>query len=277
MDNFDSSETTPDSKQQNDTPQEPEVELSHSDKMIGIFTEPGKTFESIAQHPAKTIDWFLPFLLLLVITAICHFVLMNNPEIKYSVTQKAIAQAQKRLDAEVKAGHITQEQANEQIDRIQQFMGGSSFQLIISIVGIFVGGFIIFFIMAGIYYLFARFALRGEGNYVSVLVPYGLVSYITIIQIVIATILAFLLNRYFLDISLASILDSDKSTIMGFILDKLNVINIWMFIVFGIGLAKMFKSKNTAKYVITVLCIWIFGTLILFYIGKAVPFLNFGR
>jgi len=276
MDNFDSSGTTPDSQQPNDIPQEPEEELSHSDKMIGIFTEPGKTFESIANHPAKTIDWFLPFLLLLVVTAICHFVLMNNPEIKYSVTEKAIAQAQKRLDAEVKAGRITQEQANQQADRIREFMGGGSFQLIISIVGIFVGGFIIFFILAGIYFLFARFVLKGDGNYVSVLVPYGLVSYIAIIQIVIATILAFLFNRYFLDVGLASILDSDKSTILGFILDKINVINIWMFIVFGIGLAKMFKSKKTSKYVIMVLCLWIFGSLILFYVGKAVPFLRFG-
>ncbi len=276
MDNFDSSSTTPDSQPNEDIPQEPEEELSHSDKLVGIFTEPGKTFENIAQHPVKTIDWLLPILLALIITAICHFVLMNNAEIRYSITEKAMAKVEQRLNAEVKAGRITQDQANEQMDRMRKFMGGGSIQMVIAMVGIFVGGFILFFILAGIYFLFARFVLKGEGNYLSVLVPYGLVSYIAIIGVVIATILAFLMNRYFLDISLASILDSDKSTFIGFILDKLNIISIWVFVVFGIGLAKMFKSKNTTKYVVTVLCIWFFGSLILFFIGKAVPFLRFG-
>ena len=276
MDNFDSSSTTPDSQPQGEIPQEPEEELSHSDKMVGIFTEPGKTFENIAQHPTKTIDWLLPILLALIVTAICHFVLMNNAEIRYTLTEKAMAKVEKRLNAEVKAGRISQDQANEQMDRVRKFMGGGSLQLVISMVGIFVGGFIVFFILAGIYFLFARFLLKGEGNYLSVLVPSGLVSYIAIIGVVIATILAFLMNRYFLDISLASILDSDKTTFLGFILDKINVISIWVYIVLGIGLAKMFKSKNTTKYVVTVLCIWFFGTLILFFISKAVPFLHFG-
>ncbi len=276
MDNFDTSESKPDSEQFNDSQQEPEEELSHSDKLIGIFTEPGKTFENISQHPFKTIDWLLPFFLLLLVTAICHFVLMNNPEIRYSITEKAISKVEQRLNAEVKAGRISQDQANQQLDRMRQFMGGGSLQLVISIVTIFIGGFIVFFILAGIYFLFARFALKGEGNYVSVLVPYGLVSYIAIIGVVIGTILAFLMNRYFLDVSLASILDSDKSTFLGFILDKINVITIWVFVIFGIGLAKTFKSKSSTKYVITVLCIWFFGSLLFYFIGQAVPFLRFG-
>lgn len=274
MDNFDNSDSASTGSSEVEDVQQ-EEELSHSDKLVGIFTEPGKTFENIAQHPYKTVDWFLPFFLLLLITAICHFILMNNPAIKYSVNEKAISKVEKRLDAEVKAGHITQDQANQQISRMRQFMGGS-LQTIIAIAGIFIGGFIVFFILAGIYFLLVKFILKGDGNYMSILIPYGLTSYIAILGIVIATILAFVMNRYFLDISLASILNSDKTTFIGFILDKLNIITIWVMVVLGIGFSKTFKSKSSGKYIILVLCLWFFGSLIFYFLGHAFPFLQFG-
>ncbi|HEX9741018.1 MAG TPA: hypothetical protein VGA29_09590, partial [Ignavibacteriaceae bacterium] len=50
-------------------PAQPE-ELSHTDKMTGIFTEPSATFERIAKFTVKTVDWFLPMLILFLIVAI---------------------------------------------------------------------------------------------------------------------------------------------------------------------------------------------------------------
>ena len=36
-----------------------EDELSHTDKLAGLFTEPSSTFQSIAKFPPKVIDWLL--------------------------------------------------------------------------------------------------------------------------------------------------------------------------------------------------------------------------
>jgi len=131
--------------------------------------------------------------------------------------------------------------------------------------------------MSGIYFLFVKFALQGEGSYNSVLVASGLSCYIAIINMIIATILSFALSRMMQDASVASFLDSDRSTIVGFILAKLDVFAIWGYIVLSIGLAKLFKSSNTAKYYITTFGIWILGGLLFFFLAKAVPFLsNFG-
>ncbi|HSP88840.1 MAG TPA: hypothetical protein VLN45_11945, partial [Ignavibacteriaceae bacterium] len=60
-----------DNSEQNSTsPVQPEEELSHTDKMIGIFSEPSATYEKIARFPVRTIDWLMPFLLLLFIISV---------------------------------------------------------------------------------------------------------------------------------------------------------------------------------------------------------------
>ena len=125
-------------------------------------------------------------------------------------------------------------------------MGGIA--LVIQTVGILIAVFVIFFIIAGIYFLLAKFALKGEGSYSSTLVASGLSAYIGILGVIIVTIVALLMGKYLMDPSAASFMGSDKSTIVGWIYAKLDIFAIWSYIVFAIGLAKMFKSSSTQKY-----------------------------
>ncbi|MHB8579063.1 MAG: YIP1 family protein [Ignavibacteriaceae bacterium] len=274
MDNF---EQSGDQSSQNIESND-ETELSHSDKMIGIFTEPGKTYESISKYPVKTIDWFLPFALLLLVVTITQFLIMSNKEIHFQIVDKQMTKMQQNFNKLVSEGKMTQEQADKQISTIQDRMTNfGPLQMVLTVVGIFIGGFIVFFIMCGIYYLFAKFILKGDGNYSSVLVASGLTSYIVIIQVIIAAILAFAFGRLFGDTSVAAFLDSDKTTFAGFIFSKLDVFSIWIYIVLSIGLAKMFKSKQTIPYFVVVFGIWIIGGLLFFLIAKAVPILSMFR
>ena len=57
------------------TPESEEMELNHSDKMIGVITEPTSTFSKIAKFPPKTMDWFLPMLKVLVGSEITPIIL----------------------------------------------------------------------------------------------------------------------------------------------------------------------------------------------------------
>lgn len=272
MDDF--SETT--SSTQQSEGQQIEEELSHSDKMIGIFTEPSKTYESIAKFPARTIDWFLPVFLTFLIVVITQIAINSNKGLHSQIVDKQIARVQKNLDKAVADGKITQDQANTQLntmqDRMENFGG---IQIAFIVLGVFIGGFIVFFIMSGIYYLFVKFLLKGEGNYNTILVASGMTFYIAIIQIIIATIFTFILGRFVADTSIGSFMDSDKTTFIGFILSKLDIFSIWIYIVLSIGFAKMFKSLSTGKYYLTVFGIWLIGGLVLFLISKAVPFLAY--
>ena len=250
-------------------------ELSFSDKMIGIFSEPGKTYESISNHPLRTIDWLLPFFILLFIVSATQFLLMSNKELHSVIVEKQMTKIQNNFDKMVKEGKMTQDDADKQISTIQDRMDNfGPLQMVFTVVGIFIGGFIIFFILAGIYFLFIKFVLKGDGNYTSVLIASSMTSYIVIIQVILAAIFAFMIGRPFQDTSIASFLDSDRSTYLGFFLSKLDIISIWAYAVLAIGLSKMFKSKNAFAYYITIFGIWLIGGFILFFIAKSIPIFN---
>jgi hypothetical protein len=253
-----------------------EEELSHSDKMIGVFSEPTATFEKTAKFPPKVIDWFLPILLLAVLVSVQQILYHSNPDIAFQLKQKQMDAIEKRLDAQVENGTITKDQANQQRDMIESRMDQmGSITLVFQTIGILIAIFVFFFIMAGIYFLLAKFALKGEGSYSSVMVASGLSAYIGALGIIIITIIALLMGKLLMDSSVASFLGSDKATLIGWIYAKLDIFTIWSSIVFAIGLAKMFKSSSTQKYYMLVFGVWIIGGLILFFLAKAIPFLRF--
>lgn len=92
-----------------------EEELSHTDKMIGVITAPIETFENIAKYPPKTIDWFLPVVILCIVIALTQFLVMTNPEIALQAKQKQMEAIQKNFDEMVAKKQMTQQQADEQI------------------------------------------------------------------------------------------------------------------------------------------------------------------
>jgi len=270
MDNLTDSSTNPPVDTQ------AEEELSHSDKFIGVFTEPVSTFEKIAKFPLKTVDWLLPAFLLFLVICLTQVVLNSNKAIHSQIVDKQMTKVQQNLDEAVASGKMTAEQRNQQLDTIQDRMENyGALQIIFTFVGVFIGGFIMFFIINGIYFLFVKFVLKGDGAYNGVLVASGMTFYIGMLNVILATILSFGFGRMFQDTSIASFLDSDRSTIAGFIFAKLDVVAIWGYAVLSIGLAKLFKSSDTVKYYITIFGIWILGSLLMFFIAKAVPFLRY--
>jgi hypothetical protein len=254
-----------------------EEELNHTDKMMGVISEPAATYEKISHFPPKTIDWFLPMIILVAIVAITQLIVLSNPEIYFQTKQKQIAKMRDTFQQMVDKKQMTQQQADEQMDKIQERMDQSRGVTgkIIQVVSIIVMGFIFFFISSGVYFLLARFALKGEGSYVSAMVANGMTAYISVIGVIIAAILSLLLGRLLSDVSIASLANLDKSSFGGFLLGKIDIINLWALVVFSIGLAKMFKSSSVGKYYGIVFGVWIIWSLIIFGISKAVPFLGF--
>jgi len=247
-------------------------ELNHTDKMIGIFTEPSNTFEHISKFPPRTKDWVIPLLLFFLIIALIRIIAMTNPEVYFEAKKQQVDRIEKMVDQ----GVMSRKDADEAIDNIDkqmEFMHGPV-GWIISIVSILIFGFIIFFIITGIYFLLIKFVLKGEGGYSSALVASGLTAYIGIIEVIIAGICTMVFGKMVMDTSLAALLGSDKETIAGFFFAKIDPIAVWAYFVTAIGFAKMFKSESTAKYYALVFGVWIIGGLILFFAAKAVPFLG---
>ena len=121
-------------------------ELSHTDKLTGVFTEPSVTFAEVAKYPPKTMDWLLPIFLLLVITSITMGLVMTNPAIKAQTKDKARADMEKSLSEKVSKGTITQSQASDQMEQGEKTLEyiGSPIGLVLQSVSILFIGFIIF-------------------------------------------------------------------------------------------------------------------------------------
>ena len=247
-------------------------ELSHSDKMIGVFTEPAKTFYTTSKFPPRNKDWVIPVLIFFIVVALIRSIAMTNKEVYFEAKKQGID----RIEKMVESGTLTREQGDEAINAIDQqmeFMQGP-IGWVITIATTLIFGFIVFFIIVGIYYLFIKFVLKGEGTFASALVANGLTSYISILQIIIGGILTMLFGKMIMDTSLASLMGSDKTTLTGWLLAKVDPISIWGYIILAIGFAKMFKSESTGKYYALVIGLWLIGGFILFQLAQAVPFLQ---
>lgn len=252
------------------TPQQ--EELSHSDKMIGVFTEPSNTFETIARFPVRSIDWVLPVVILFILIGVMRSIAMLNEEVALQTRQAQI----EMFDKMVSEGKMTQDQADQAIEGIEkqmEFMRGP-LGWVINVVSTLIFGFIFFFIIAGIYFLFVKFLLKGEGTYQHVLVANGLTAYISMIQVLIGGILTFALGKIVMDTSVANFLDLEKGSLVKFFVSKVDPISIWAYSVLAIGLAKLNRAQSSTPYFILVFTLWILGGLLFFFLGKVFPFLS---
>ena len=246
-----------------------EFELNHSDKLVGIFTEPCKTFSSISKFPLKVKDWIVPLLFFIVVLVISSVLMMSNPIIKNHVVQKQNETIQKMVDD----GILTQQQADAQMSGAEMFMEGPLF-IVIQAVSISITMFIMFFIVTGFYFLFAKYVLKGEGSFKGVMVSYSLPLYISIIQSIFVVILAFVFDRIVGGINANAFLDISTQEFGGFMLSKIDPFSIWFYSVFAIGLAKLFNSGNVKKFFYMVFGVWIGTNIILFFIASGSPFLQ---
>jgi hypothetical protein len=256
----------------NMSPVEPEeeAELSHTDKLVGIFSEPGNTFTKMAKSGAKTSDWLIPLVILLAVSILSSIVMFTNPDIKLKMQQEN----EKRIQEMVDKGTLTQEQADQQIEMSGKFMSGP-FMIITTSISIVVMGFIFFFVIVGAFFLFVKFVLKGDGTFKDAMTAYGLPYYISIIQAIVMVILSLVMGKVFQSTSVAAFMDIPKDNFLHFILSKLDILSIWFYAVISIGFAKMFKSADVKKYYALIFGLWIGVGLIFFFLAKAVPFLEF--
>ncbi|MCK5088088.1 MAG: hypothetical protein KAQ90_11235 [Melioribacteraceae bacterium] len=255
--------------------EEEEYELSHTDKLVGIFTEPGTMFTKVAQFPAKALDWVIPVILFIIVVSLSTIIMQSNPQIKYSMMEKQITMIEEQFDEAVSSGQMTQEQADQQLEMIRERMeGGGAAMLIPQIIGIVIVTFLIFFVVSGVYLLFAKFVLKGDGSYSYAMIGYGLPFYIATLQVIIMVILAMILNKFLSDTSVGTFIDADKQEFVGFLLSKLDIFSIWFYAIVSIAYAKLFKSESTGKYFVMIFGLWIGFSIIFFFLAKAVPFLK---
>jgi hypothetical protein len=237
-----------------------ESDLNHSDKAVGVITEPAVIFSEMSKYPPKVIDWLLPFSLFLTLVILSQVIQYSNPEIAYDAKQQQITAMEKRFDEEVKAGRMSREEA----ERITENVSKMDFT-VLRLIGTFFSILIFFFLIAAIYFLFGRFVFKGEGGYSSALVSSGLPMYIGIIEVLVYTIAALVIGKGMANASVGSFMGILPNTPFGILMWLLNPFAIWSFIVVGIGLGKMFR-RNVTPFIILTITLYILSILLIYAI-----------
>ena len=99
-----------------------DTELSHTDKMVGVFAEPSVMYEKTSKFPPRTIDWVIPLIVMIIFSIISSYIILSNPEIAYNIKHEQLAKMEKSFQEMVNKGQMTQEQADEQMSKIEERM-----------------------------------------------------------------------------------------------------------------------------------------------------------
>ncbi|MFC2084514.1 hypothetical protein ACFLS9_05610 [Bacteroidota bacterium] len=249
--------------------------LTLSDKLAGVFTEPNALFLKISDQKSSSANWLIPIITLIVISVLSNYLLMSNPIIKDQVIGKQMAVIEENFEKAVESGQITQAVADQQL---AQFRASLEEQIdsgiLINAAVVVIITFLLFFIVAGVFYGISKILFNGQGSYSTALTAYGLPYYILILQVLAILIYALATDTFLTGINLAVFMDADKKDFPGFLLSKIDPFSIWFYFVVGIGLARMFKSTTVWKYITGVFSLWFGFSLIFFFVAKEVPLLQ---
>lgn len=253
---------------QSEKPTDEMEELSHTDKIVGVISEPSNLFSKLSFQNPKVTDWLLPLLAMMSVSIIATFLYMSNPEIKLEMQQQQRVAMQEQFDKMVESGQISREQADEQMEKTSEMMGSSGMMQIFSSIGIIVVMFIWFFIFTTVGFLVAKYVFKGDGSYTQAMTALGLPFYISVLQSIVLIILGLLMGKMLTGLNPASLTGMDVKSLPGFLLSRIDVFSIWFYVVVGIAFAKMFKSDNIKKYIFGSVGIWLIFMFIIFGLGQ---------
>lgn len=249
--------------------------LSVTDKIIGVISEPVTFYKRFSNLKPKASNWLVPLLLLIVIASVTNYLMMNNPIIKNQAVDKQMSIIEKALEDAVASGQIPQATADAQLEqyrvRIEEQIESGT---LISVASLLVITFVMFFIVSAVLFLIARLLLKGEGDYSKTMSAYGTAYYILVLQVIFMLIYALASDRLVTGLNLAFLLDMDTKQFGGFLLSKVDPFTIWFYALVSIGLAKMFKSESTGKYLGAVFSLWLGFSIIFYLAAQQLPFLQ---
>jgi hypothetical protein len=231
--------------------EEEDLEQNHTDKLVGLFTEPVETFRTLAKFPPKTIDWLIPLLVLSIVSVISFGIQMSDSQVEYEFIEKQMPKVEEQLQSAIDSGAITEEQADTQ-------RGFARKTIVISTYAakFFIPWFMTL-ISALVYMLLARYVNKGSGTYVSSLVSLSLPGYILMLSAIATAILTLATGVFYQSINLSELLSMDLDSTAGKLLMLVDVFMIWYFIIVSIAYAKIFGGKGIASYVIMVFGFWL--------------------
>ncbi len=229
----------------------PVPQTSLAGRLFNVLATPGEVFDEIKAAPATTANWLLPLLLALITGIAAVLVIYSQP----AVLQQMHEQQTKVLEAKVKAGTMTQAQA-DQAEAMMDKFGGPGMTKFIGC--IFVGIIVVLrlFWLALILWVFGKWLLQANFAYGKALEVVGLAYVVTILGSIACALLSISLGKLVTASAALFAGDMDPQSVMHTFLQSLDFFDFWMFGILTVGLARL-ASVAWPKALSLIICYWL--------------------
>jgi len=226
------------------------AELSPVARLIGVFTSPTKTFESIARRPGW--NWLLPVFLLMI----AFFAVQSATVTKIDVDQ-AVKNQMKFIDKMAK-GNLTDAKRAEIEQKTREGIENGKSPVRRAFTSMFV--LIPIFFVPLVYHGLAA-AFGAKTNYLKVVAGYAYTQTIQLVPLILTTIVAWPKESLDApDVQFGRVLKSNVAAFLDFettnkallaLLSSVDVFDIWAFFVGSIALSKTTRlSPSAARNVV---------------------------
>jgi hypothetical protein len=220
------------------------------ERIVNIFTAPGELFENVRLTGKTTSNWLLPMVLFIVIAVALNQLILTNP----SLVEQMSTVMRKGIDEAVAKGSMSATQA----EAAAEFMRPDSIIFRLQqILGVTLVTPVALFLLSLIYWLLGKWAMSARAPYMKVVEVVGLTFFISILETIVTTLLAYGMDSLFAGPNLALFVSHyDLQNKLHMTLSKVNLFTIWDLAVVSIGLSKLFQ-RDLPKVLVLVFALWI--------------------
>ena len=226
-------------------PPPPPPTTSLAARLLNVFASPGEVFEEVKNSVASTSNWLVPALLSAVIGIAAVLIIYSQP----AVVQQIREQQAKVFDDQVKAGKMSQADADRALTMAEKFSGPTMVKITGSI-GAVVVSFIRIFWWALVLWLLGWLFLKTKFSYMKAVEVAGLATMISILGGIVAVLLTVnfgKLSSVNLDLVFAN---TDPKGKFHPLLAALDVFSFWLVGVMTVGLARLAGVRFARAFVL---------------------------
>lgn len=223
-------------------------------RMLNIFATPGDVFDEVRTAKPATGNWLGPLLLLCLAALVFTFVAFSQESVMKGIRD----QQAKAMQAQVKAGTLTQAQADQAAVTMENFMG-PKMMMIFGSVGAVLGNIAYLVIAALLVWLIGARALKAPFDFQQALQICGLATMINVLGIIVMIFLTIATGNMMITLGPALALrEFDATQPLHRLASMVNVIALWHVALVSLGLAK-FTGVTFARA-----AAWVFGLWLVF-------------
>jgi hypothetical protein len=204
-------------------------------KMVNVFVEPGEVFDEVRRSKHNYLNWLVPMLAGIVVAVAFIWVVFSQD----TVMQQMRTAQEKQFEAQVAAGKMTRQQADQAMQMTQQFMsplivkGFGSIAAVAASVGWLFG-------ISLLFWLVGRFALKAQFRYLKAVEVVGLAGMITVLGTVATMLIVVATGNMAMNPGPVLLVRGyDAANKMHRVLSSLNLPMLWYLAVMAAGLSRL--------------------------------------